>query len=225
MSASSPKIPLSIQCIAPAETNREGKPRDIICRFRTLSSYKNVALEFSNSPTRRANLHWAVQIGPYMYEVRKRPEDKAFMFNCLREGEAGFWTSKYTDEVLFPTRMTDEDIFLAVLDIALKMYNDGGYKLSERNCQDFVVSLVNICCENTSMRGRRWCYNGCRDPVACLKVQSRHHYDKNHSRLKDLARAALSFGRMMSVLDVTRYLQCNDPKSNLYKARQDFRTW
>jgi hypothetical protein len=35
------------------------------------------------------------------------------MFNYLREGEAGFWASKYRDDVLFSTRMTDEDIFIA----------------------------------------------------------------------------------------------------------------
>jgi hypothetical protein len=144
--------------------------------------------------------------------------------------------------VLFSTRMTDEDIFIAgasicftssiregwnndvlALHIALDMYNDGGYKLSERNCQDFVVSLVEKCCKNSSIRAGRWCNNGCRDPVACLNAQSRHYYDKNHSKLKDLARAISSFGRIISPLDVATYLRSNDPDCNMYKARPDFR--
>jgi hypothetical protein len=113
MGAKRPQIPSSFQCTAPLETNEERRSRDVVCRFRPLSSYKNVFLEFSNARIRRANLHWAIQIGPYMYEVKKRPTDRAFMFNCLTEGKADFWTSKYEDEVVFSTCMTDKDIFLA----------------------------------------------------------------------------------------------------------------
>jgi len=113
MDAEHPKIPSSIQCTSPPETNKERRSRDVVCRFRPLSSYKSVILKFSNSGIRRANLHWAIQIGPYMYEVGKRPGDRGFMFKCLHEGEAGFWSSKYKDDVLFSTRMTDEDIYIA----------------------------------------------------------------------------------------------------------------
>jgi hypothetical protein len=103
------------------------------------------------------------------------------------------------------------------------MYNDGGYELGERNCQDFVIFLVEECYKDSSTRAVRWCDSGCRSPADCLDAQSRHWYDKNHSRGKDLAGAITSFGKMISPLDVAAYLRCDHPDCNMHKVRPDFR--
>lgn len=98
------------------------------------------------------------------------------------------------------------------------MYNGGGYSLSKRNCQGFVIKLVAKCYDSSAMRPREsWCTTGCPDPIACLFAQSRIYYDEHHSRLKDLVNALLSLGTMLTPLDVCR------SDGNIYKARPDFR--
>ena len=116
---------------------------------------------------------------------------------------------------------SDTDTGCLVLPIALDIEKGGGHKL----CQDFVLSAVEAFYNIKSIRacGERWCRRGCKDPVACLYAQSRHHYDNNHSRLEDLIRILASLGQMKSPITVGNYLACAASNCNFHKVRSDFR--
>jgi hypothetical protein len=94
------------------ETNAERASRDIIWKARPLRGVRSIfTTVFSSAIDPIVNMHWGVQIGPYLYEVGSdKATSQHLIFRRISINQPEFWRSVVPDKVVGQTSLTDEEI-------------------------------------------------------------------------------------------------------------------
>ena len=92
-----------------SESNPHRARRRVELRYRPLAGVKGHAVKLSATPFTYTNMHWAIKVGPYLYEVRKEGD---LGLRVIHESSKDCWSPADRDwGNLCETSLTDEEIY------------------------------------------------------------------------------------------------------------------
>ncbi|KAL9620327.1 MAG: hypothetical protein Q9160_005126 [Pyrenula sp. 1 TL-2023] len=168
------------------ETNAVRKSRSIRWKARPLDSISGrIAAKFSGAQHPLTNMHWGVQIGPYLYEVGKDIGGNGHLINMRwKAGQAGYWKSKkFPGKFIGTTTLTDREINAMSLNALDNMRSpesydqqDGIYSYNRINCQRFAILFTGDLLEHPAAEGQFPEYwNG-------AEINTRMMYERTHEK-------------------------------------------